>query len=331
MQFPEYRGRRLRKNDTFRRLARETRLSVDELVYPLFAVPGKDVKKPIGSMPGQFQMSVDHIAKEAREAYALGIPALLLFGIPAKKDEQGTGAFAKDGIVQQAVKRVKNEVPDMLVITDVCLCEYTSHGHCGIIEKGEVLNDATLEVLAETALSQVKAGADMVAPSAMMDGQIAAIREILDENALENIPIMAYSAKYASSFYGPFREAAESAPQFGDRKAYQMDPANSDEAIREISLDVNEGADIIMVKPALPYLDIICRAKQEFDLPLAAYNVSGEYSMIKAAAKLGWLDEEKAMLESVTAIRRAGADILITYWAKDLAKALAKRRVESGK
>jgi porphobilinogen synthase len=324
MQFPEYRGRRLRKNDNFRRLVRETRLSVDELVYPLFAVPGKDVKKPIGSMPGQFQMSVDHIAKEAREAYALGIPALLLFGIPDRKDEQGTGAFAKDGIVQQAVKRVKNEVPDMLVITDVCLCEYTSHGHCGIIEKGDVLNDATLEVLAETALSQVKAGADMVAPSAMMDGQIAAIREILDENALENIPVMAYSAKYASSFYGPFREAAESAPQFGDRKAYQMDPANSDEAIREISLDVNEGADIIMVKPALPYLDIICRAKQEFDLPLAAYNVSGEYAIIKAAAKLGWIDEEKAMLESVTAIKRAGADIIITYWAKDLAKVLAK-------
>jgi len=324
MQFPEYRGRRLRKNDNFRRLVRETRLSVDELVYPLFAVTGRDVKKPIASMPGQFQMSVDHIAKEAREAYAMGIPALLLFGIPAKKDEQGTGAFAKDGIVQQAVKRVKNEVPDMLVITDVCLCEYTSHGHCGIIEKGQVQNDATLEVLAETALSQVKAGADMVAPSAMMDGQIAAIREILDENALENIPIMAYSAKYASSFYGPFREAAESAPQFGDRKAYQMDPANSDEAIREISLDVNEGADIIMVKPALPYLDIICRAKQEFDLPLAAYNVSGEYSIIKAAAKLGWLDEGKAMMESVTAIKRAGADIIITYWAKDLAKALAK-------
>jgi porphobilinogen synthase len=324
MQFPEYRGRRLRKNDTFRRLVRETRLNVDELVYPLFAVTGRDVKKPIASMPGQFQMSVDHIAKEAREAYAMGIPALLLFGIPAKKDEQGTGAFAKDGIVQQAVKRVKNEVPDMLVITDVCLCEYTSHGHCGILEKGEVQNDATLEVLAETALSQVKAGADMVAPSAMMDGQIAAIREILDENVLENIPIMAYSAKYASSFYGPFREAAESAPQFGDRKAYQMDPANSDEAIREISLDVNEGSDIIMVKPALPYLDIICRAKQEFDLPLAAYNVSGEYSMIKAAAKLGWLDEEKAMMESVTAIKRAGADIIITYWAKDLARALAK-------
>ncbi len=325
MQFPEYRGRRLRKNDNFRRLVRETRLSVDDLVYPLFAVPGKSVKKPINSMPGQFQMSVDYIAKEAREAFELGIGAILLFGIPSKKDEQGTGAFAKDGIVQQAVKRVKNEVPDILVITDVCLCEYTSHGHCGIIEKGQVQNDATLEVLAETALSQVKAGADMVAPSAMMDGQIGAIREVLDENAFDEIPIMAYSAKYTSSFYGPFREAAESAPQFGDRKSYQMDPANSDEAIREISLDVNEGADIIMVKPALPYLDIICRAKQEFDLPLAAYNVSGEYSMIKAAAQLGWLDEEKAMLESVTAIKRAGADIIITYWAKDLAKFLAGR------
>ena len=324
MQFPEYRGRRLRKNDNLRRLVRETKLSVDDLVYPLFAVPGKSVKKPINSMPGQFQLSVDYIAKEAREAFEMGIPAVLLFGIPAKKDESGTGAFAKDGIVQQAVKRIKSEVPDILVITDVCLCEYTSHGHCGILEKGQVQNDMTLEVLAETALSQVKAGADMVAPSAMMDGQIAALREMLDENGLEDIPIMAYSAKYASSFYGPFREAAESAPQFGDRKSYQMDPANADEAIREISLDVSEGADIIMVKPALPYLDVIYRARQEFDLPLAAYNVSGEYSMIKAAAQLGWLDEEKAMLESLTAIKRAGADIIITYWAKQLAQVLNK-------
>lgn len=324
MQFPEYRPRRIRKNENFRRLVRETALSVDDLVYPLFAVSGKSVKKPINSMPGQFQLSVDYIAKEAQAACELGIPAVLLFGIPAKKDEQGTGAFAKDGIVQQAVKRIKNEVPEMLVITDVCLCEYTSHGHCGILEKGQVQNDLTLEVLAETALSQVKAGADMVAPSAMMDGQIAAIREALDENTLEDIPIMAYSAKYASSFYGPFREAAESAPQFGDRKSYQMDPANGDEAIREISMDVSEGADIIMVKPALAYLDIICRAKQEFDLPLAAYNVSGEYSMIKAAAQLGWLDEEKAMLESLTSIKRAGADIIITYWAKQLAQLLKK-------
>jgi porphobilinogen synthase len=324
MQFPEYRTRRLRKNENFRRLIRETSLSVDDLVYPLFAVPGKSVKKPITSMPGQFQLSVDYIAKEAQKAHELGIPAVLLFGIPAKKDEMATGAFAKDGIIQQAVKRIKNEVSDILVITDVCLCEYTSHGHCGMLEKDCVQNDATLEVLAETAISQARAGADMVAPSAMMDGQVAAIREALDENAFEDIPIMAYAAKYASSFYGPFREAAESAPQFGDRKSYQMDPANADEAIREISLDVGEGADIIMVKPALAYLDIICRAKQEFDLPLAAYNVSGEYSMIKAAAQLGWLDEEKAMIESLTAIKRAGADIIITYFAPQMAKLLNK-------
>jgi porphobilinogen synthase len=324
MQFPEYRARRLRKNENFRRLIRETKLSVDDLVYPLFAVPGKSIKKPITSMPGQFQMSVDYIAKEAQKAHELGISAVLLFGIPEKKDEMATGAFAKDGIVQQAVKRIKNEAPDILVITDVCLCEYTSHGHCGMMEKDCVQNDATLEVLAETALSHVRAGADMVAPSAMMDGQVAAIREALDENSLEDIPIMAYAAKYASSFYGPFREAAESAPQFGDRKSYQMDPANADEAIREMSLDVGEGADIIMVKPALSYLDIICRAKQEFDLPLAAYNVSGEYSMIKAAAQMGWLDEEKAMIESLTAIKRAGADIIITYFAPQMAKVLNK-------
>jgi porphobilinogen synthase len=324
MQFPEYRARRLRKNENFRRLIRETSLSVDDLVYPLFAVPGKSVKKPITSMPGQFQLSVDYIAKEAQKMRDLGIPAVLLFGIPAKKDEMATGAFAKDGIIQQAVKRIKNEVSDILVITDVCLCEYTSHGHCGMLEKDCIQNDATLEVLAETAISQARAGADMVAPSAMMDGQVAAIREALDENAFEDIPIMAYAAKYASSFYGPFREAAESAPQFGDRKSYQMDPANADEAIREISLDVGEGADIIMVKPALAYLDIICRAKQEFDLPLATYNVSGEYSMIKAAAQLGWLDEEKAMIESLTAIKRAGADIIITYFAPQMAKLLNK-------
>jgi porphobilinogen synthase len=324
MQFPEYRARRLRKNENFRRLIRETSLSVDDLVYPLFAVPGKNFKKPILSMPGQFQLSVDNIAREAQKASELGIPAVLLFGIPAKKDEMATGAFAKDGIVQQAVKRIKNEVPDILVITDVCLCEYTSHGHCGMLEKDCVQNDTTLEVLAETAVSLACAGADMVAPSAMMDGQVAAIREALDENSFEDTPIMAYAAKYASSFYGPFREAAESAPQFGDRKTYQMDPANADEAIREITLDVGEGADIIMVKPALAYLDVIYRAKQEFDLPLAAYNVSGEYSMIKAAASLGWLDEEKAMVESLTAIKRAGADIIITYFAPQMAKLLNK-------
>ncbi len=324
MQFPDYRPRRLRKNENFRRLVRETIISVDNLVYPVFVVGGKGIKKPIASMPGHFQMSVDNIVKEAREAKTAGIPALLLFGIPDKKDERATGAYAKDGIIQQAVRGIKDTVPEILVITDVCLCEYTSHGHCGLVEDGRVLNDATLELLAKAALSQAQAGADMVAPSAMMDGQVAAIREALDENALEDIPIMAYCAKYASAFYGPFREAAESAPQFGDRRAYQMNPANTDEAIREISLDVAEGADIIMVKPALPYLDIIYRAKQEFDLPLAAYNVSGEYSMIKAAAQAGWLDEEKTMLETLTAIKRAGADIIITYWAKDAARLLNK-------
>ncbi len=322
MYFPAYRPRRLRKNESFRRMIRETKLSVDNFVYPLFVTFGKDVKKPISSMPGNFQMSVDHLVKEVQKAKELGIPAVLLFGIPEKKDEVASGALMKDGVVQQAVRRIKDKVPDVIVITDVCLCEYTSHGHCGIIEKGEVDNDASLEVIAETALSHAKAGADMVAPSAMMDGQVGAIRDTLDEAGFENLPIMAYSAKYASCFYGPFREAAESAPQFGDRKAYQMDPANGDEAIREISLDVEEGADIIMVKPALPYLDIIRRAREEFDLPIAAYNVSGEFSMIKAAAKLGWMDGEKAMMEALTSIKRAGADIIITYFATEAAKIL---------
>ncbi len=322
MYFPAYRPRRLRKNENFRRMIRETKLSVDNFVYPLFATFGKDVKKPISSMPGNFQMSVDHLVIEVQKAKDLGIPAVLLFGIPEKKDEVASGAFMKDGIVQQAVRRIKDKVPDVIVITDVCLCEYTSHGHCGMVEKGEVDNDASLEVIAETAVSHAKSGADMVAPSAMMDGQVGAIREALDEAGFENLPIMAYSAKYASCFYGPFREAAESAPQFGDRKAYQMDPANGDEAIREISLDVEEGADIIMVKPALPYLDIIRRAREEFDLPIAAYNVSGEFSMIKAAAKLGWMDGEKAMMEALTSIKRAGADIIITYFATEAAKIL---------
>ena len=322
MYFPAYRPRRLRKNENFRRMIRETKLSIDNFVYPLFATFGKDVKKPISSMPGNFQMSVDHLVIEVQKAKDLGIPAVLLFGIPEKKDEVASGAFMKDGIVQQAVRRIKDKVPDVIVITDVCLCEYTSHGHCGMIEKGEVDNDASLEVIAETAVSHAKAGADMVAPSAMMDGQVGAIRDALDEAGFENLPIMAYSAKYASCFYGPFREAAESAPQFGDRKAYQMDPANGDEAIREISLDVEEGADIIMVKPALPYLDIIRRAREEFDLPIAAYNVSGEFSMIKAAAKLGWMDGERAMMESLTSIKRAGADIIITYFATEAAKIL---------
>ena len=324
MNFPEYRPRRLRKNDLFRRLIRETRLSVDSFIFPLFATVGKGVKKPIDSMPGHFQLSVELLVKEVQECRELGIPAVLLFGIPERKDEAASGAFARDGIVQQAVRRIKDKVPDILVVTDVCLCEYTDHGHCGMIEKGEVHNDMTLEVLAETAVSHAKAGADMVAPSAMMDGQVGAIREGLDEAGFETIPILAYSAKYASCFYGPFREAAESAPRFGDRKAYQMDPANSDEAVREMNLDVQEGADILMVKPALPYLDVIRRAKEEFDLPVAAYNVSGEFAMIKAAARLGWIDEEKAMMESLTAIRRAGADIILTYFAREAAKVLQR-------
>jgi len=324
MQFPEYRPRRLRKNEAFRKLIRETALSVNDFIYPLFVVPGKDVKNPVASMPGVFQQSADLLVKEVQRLESLGIPAILLFGIPEKKDETASGAFAKDGIVQRTVRRIKEKCPDILVVTDVCLCEYTSHGHCGMIEKGDVDNDSTLEVLAETALSHARAGADMVAPSAMMDGQVGAIRETLDESGFESIPVMAYSAKYASSFYGPFREAAESAPQFGNRKSYQMDPANSDEAIREMTLDVSEGADIIMVKPALPYLDIIRRAKEEFDLPVAAYNVSGEFAMIKAAAKMGWIDGELAMMEALTAIKRAGADIIITYFAGEAAELLRK-------
>jgi porphobilinogen synthase len=306
-------------------MIREIKLSVDDFMYPLFAVPGKGVKKPIASMPGNYQMSIDQLVKEVKTAKEAGIPAVLLFGIPDRKDEVASGAFARDGLMQRAVREIKNKVPDILVVTDVCLCEYTSHGHCGMIEKGEVDNDSTLEVLAETAVSHARAGADMVAPSAMMDGQIGAIREGLDEASFENIPIMAYSAKYASSFYGPFRDAAECAPQFGDRKAYQMDPANSDEAIREITLDVEEGADIIMVKPALAYLDIIRRAREEFDLPIAAYNVSGEFAMIKAAAQLGWLDGQRAMMEVLTSIKRAGTDIIITYFALEAAKVLAEK------
>ena len=305
-------------------MIRETKLSVDNLIYPMFVVPGQKVKKPIASMPGNFQMSVDHIVREAARMKELGIPAVLLFGIPEKKDEIASGALAKDGIVQRAIRAIKEKVPEILVVTDVCLCEYTSHGHCGMIEKGEVDNDMTLEVLAEQAVSHAKAGADMVAPSAMMDGQIGALREGLDEAGFDAVPIMAYSAKYASCFYGPFREAAESAPSFGDRRAYQMDPANSDEAMREITLDGQEGVDIIMVKPALTYLDVIRRAKEEFDLPLAAYNVSGEFAMVKAAAQMNWLDGERAMMESLTAIRRAGADMIITYFAPEAALILGK-------
>jgi porphobilinogen synthase len=322
MNYPDYRSRRLRKNENFRRLIRETRLSVDDLVYPLFVTDGKKIKKPIASMPGNFQLSIDHLVKEVKTTKDLGIPAVLLFGIPEKKDEEGSGAYDREGIIQRAVREIKDKVPDILVITDVCLCEYTSHGHCGLLDGDEVDNDSTLEILAETAVSQAEAGADMVAPSAMMDGQVLAIRDALDEDGFNDVPVMAYSAKYASSFYGPFREAAEGAPQFGDRTAYQMDPPNSDEAIREITLDVEEGADIIMVKPALAYLDIIRRAKEEFDLPLAAYNVSGEFSMIKAAENMGWLDGTRAMMECLTSIKRAGADIIITYFAKEAAELL---------
>jgi len=324
MFFPAYRPRRMRRNENLRRLIRETKLSVDDLVHPLFVVSGKGVKKPIHSMPGNFQMSVDRLLEEVKRSKDLGIPAVMLFGIPDEKDESASGAFRKDGIIQRAVKEIKDKVPDILVITDLCFCEYTSHGHCGCLKDGDVDNDATLEMLAETAVSQAKAGADIVAPSAMMDGQIEAIRDGLDEAGFENTPIMAYSAKYASCFYGPFREAAESAPQFGDRKGYQMDPANSDEAVREIGLDIEEGADIIMVKPALPYLDIIRRAREEFDHPIAAYNVSGEFAMIKAAAQMGWLDGERAMMEALTAIKRAGADIILTYFAPEAARLLQK-------
>jgi len=322
MYFPRYRLRRLRRNETLRRLVRETRLAVDDLIYPLFTVPGVSVRTPVPSMPGVFQLSVDELVQEALEAKAVGIPALLLFGIPEAKDEVGSGAYAPDGIVQRAVQEVKSRVSDLLVITDVCLCEYTSHGHCGVLQGGEVENDATLELLARTALSHARAGADVVAPSDMMDGRVAAIRDALDENGFSQLPIMAYAAKYASGFYGPFRDAAQSTPQFGDRRSHQMDPANSDEALREIRLDIEEGADIVMVKPALAYLDVITRARLEFDLPLAAYSVSGEYAMIKAAAERGWLDEPRIMMEVLIAIKRAGADMIITYYAKDAARAV---------
>ena len=324
MFFPENRPRRLRRSETLRRMLRETSLSADDFIYPLFVVPGSGVRDPVGSMPGVFHLSVDQLVKEAGEVKDLGIPAILLFGIPEKKDEVGSGAYAADGIVQRAARELKKNVSDLLLVTDVCMCEYTSHGHCGVIKEGEVDNDATLDLLARTALSHAEAGADMVAPSDMMDGRVGVIRQVLDENGFSHIPIMSYAAKYSSSFYGPFREAAHSAPQFGDRRSYQMDPANSREAIREITLDIEEGADIIMVKPALAYLDVIRRARMEFDLPLAAYNVSGEYSMIKAAAEKGWLEGNRVMMEVLTSIKRAGADIIVTYFAKDAAKELTK-------
>ncbi len=322
MLFPDYRPRRLRQNDAFRRMIRETRLSVDDLILPLFAIDGKGVKNPIDSMPGYFQLSIDNLVKTSKKACKLGIPAIMLFGIPDKKDPLATGAYAKDGIVQKATSALKDKVPDLNIITDVCLCQYTDHGHCGFVDGQIIDNDASLDLLARTALSHAKAGADMVAPSDMMDGRVAEIRNILDENDLSHIPIMSYAAKYCSAFYGPFRDAADSVPKFGDRRTYQMDPANALEAIREVTLDIEEGADIIMVKPALPYLDIVCRIREEIDLPLAAYNVSGEYAMIKAADKMGWIDGKKVMMESLTAIKRAGADMILTYFAIEAAEEL---------
>ena len=323
MLFPDYRPRRLRQNDAFRRMIRETTLSVDDLILPIFAISGKNIKNPISSMPGHFQLSIDNLIKTSKKAFELGIPAVMLFGIPDKKDPLATGAYAKDGIVQKATRTIKDKIPGLNVITDVCLCQYTDHGHCGFVDGQIIDNDATLDLLARTALSHAKAGADMVAPSDMMDGRVAEIRNILDENDLSNIPIMSYAAKYCSAFYGPFRDAADSAPKFGDRRTYQMDPANALEAIREVSMDIEEGADIIMVKPALPYLDIVCRIREEIDLPLAAYNVSGEYAMIKAADKMGWIDGKKVMMESLTAIKRAGADMILTYFAIEAAEELS--------
>ena len=322
MAFPIHRPRRLRRTEPLRSMVRETRLSVQSLVYPLFVCPGSKVKNEIRSMPGNFRWSVDLLVEECRRAYDLGIPAVILFGIPETKDEVGSGAYAPDGIVQRAVRAVKKSLPDLLVICDVCLDEYTSHGHCGLIKDGEIENDSTLELLAKTALTQVQAGADVAAPSDMMDGRVGRIRNELDAHGFTQTPILAYSAKYASAFYGPFREAADSAPKFGDRKSYQMDPANQREAMREIALDIEEGADIIMVKPAMPYLDILALARKEFDVPLAAYQVSGEFSLIEAAARAGWVDRDRIILESLTCIRRAGADLILTYFAKDVARLL---------
>jgi porphobilinogen synthase len=322
MRFPIYRPRRLRRNENFRRLVRETKLSVDDLIMPLFIVPGTRVTNPISSMPGIAQLSIDRAVEECKAIRDLGIPGVILFGIPDHKDAVGSDAYADNGIIQRALRTIKEQVPGLLLITDVCFCEYTDHGHCGIIKGQDVDNDATLDILAKEALAHARAGADMVAPSDMMDGRVGAIRQTLDSEGFPHLPIMAYAAKFASGFYGPFREAAESTPQFGDRRSYQMDPPNAEEALREVELDIAEGADIVMVKPALSYLDIIRRVKEKFGYPLAAYNVSGEYAMIKAAALNGWLDGERVMLETLTGIKRAGADIILTYFAKDAAQVL---------
>jgi porphobilinogen synthase len=326
MVFPEYRPRRMRQTETFRAMIRETRLLPEQMIYPLFVRPGKGVREEVPSMPGVFRLSVDQLAKEAGDCLAVGVRSVILFGLPDKKDGLGSGAYARNGIIQQAIRELKNKAPELTVVTDVCLCEYTDHGHCGCLAGEEVDNDATLELLAKTALSHAQAGADMVAPSDMMDGRVSEIRTALDENSYHMVPIMSYAVKYASAFYGPFRDAADCAPQFGDRRSYQMDPANSREALREATLDVEEGADILMVKPALAYLDIISRLRDEFDLPVAAYQVSGEYAMIKAAAERGWIDGDRVMAETLIAIRRAGADIILTYFAKDMARLLAANR-----
>jgi porphobilinogen synthase len=322
MKFPKYRARRMRATENIRRMVRETAITPDSLIYPMFVNFGKGVKDEISSMPGNFRLSVDNLAAEAKEVEALGIPAIILFGIPETKDELGTEAYNPDGIIQRAIKEIKNATPDLTVITDVCIDEFTNHGHCGVVEGDKILNDPTLDLLRNMALTHADAGVDMVAPSDMMDGRVGAIRDVLDENGYSGIPIMSYAAKYASAYYGPFREAADSAPQFGDRKSYQMDPANAREAIREVALDVDENADIIMIKPALPYLDIIRMIRDRFDLPIAAYNVSGEYAMIEAGARMGWIDRERVMMETLISIRRAGADMVLTYFAKDAAKVL---------
>lgn len=321
MEFPTYRPRRLRRTETLRKMVRETTLDVDDLIYPLFVLPGEGVRNEVSSMPGVFQLSLDLLPAEIDELKALGIPAVILFGLPDHKDEAGSGAYATDGIVQEAIRAIKAHDPEYCVITDVCMCEYTSHGHCGILDDtGYVMNDVTLEMLAQISLSHVEAGADMVAPSDMMDGHIAAIRAALDAEGHTEVPIMAYSAKYASAYYGPFRDAADSTPSFGDRRSYQMDPANGEEGLRETALDIEEGADIVMVKPALAYMDVLRRVKDEFGYPTCAYNVSGEYAMVKAAAANGWIDERRVVLETLTGFKRAGADMIITYHAKDAAR-----------
>lgn len=322
MAFPIHRPRRLRRTEILRELVRETRLSRHSLLYPMFVCPGSNVKEEISSMPGNYRWSIDSLVEECKVVAGLGIPGVMLFGIPERKDEVGSGAYDAEGIVQRAVSGLKKTVPELMVICDLCLCEYTSHGHCGVVRNGEVDNDASLELLGRTAVSQAQAGADMIAPSDMMDGRVQRIRTELDRSGFSQLPILAYAAKYASAFYGPFREAAESTPQFGDRKAYQMDPANQREALREIALDIEEGADIIMVKPALPYLDVIALARQQFGVPLAAYQVSGEFALIAAAGERGWVDRERIMMESLIAIRRAGADLILTYFAKDVARLL---------